>query len=512
MKNNNLKNIVMNSAYGMFSYVFVMISTMITRMAFARYLGRELLGLNTLFTSILQILQITELGIGNAIIVFLYEPVKLLDKEKTKALISLYKKVYNGFTIALLSIGLIVQMFILPKIVDTSIDIRMVQNYFFLFLFGVVCSYVCAYSKSIFYAEQKVRIVSVANAVQKTVVSCLQLIVIFVFENYYAFLLLFIAGNLLENILCHRIVMKSHPYLKEPVAERLSKEEKTKIINLVKSIFVVRMSDKILGQSDSIIINRMIDIVTLGMYGNYHTIFNAVLGLFSPIGAALTSSYGNLSVSASAEEKYDAYKKSYPFMHYVVLLFSCYFLAFIQDFIYLTYGLSYKLDNSTAFVLTIYLYVSLVVTIYYSYQNALGLHKLDQKQIIAQVPLNIISSVILAKYMGLNGVIWGTILSLIVFSFGFKGRYLYQYVFNQKISIYYTKIIKNSLLSILIFVFIMKLNNVYVIDSFIAFFIKAVVLMAITTFLATSMMMLDVDFRNYIIKMIKQLKNKKVSG
>jgi len=504
MKNSNsrLKNIITNSAYGMFSYVFVMISTMITRMAFAHYLGRELLGLNTLFTSILQLLQITELGIGNAIIVFLYEPVKLMNKEKTKALISLYKKVYNIFAIALLTIGLLVQFFVLPEIVNTSIDIRIVQNYFFLFLLGVVCSYILAYSKSIFYAEQKVRIVSVANAAQKTIVSCLQLIAIFVFENYYVFLLLFITGNLLENIICHTIVMKTHPYLKEPVTETLTVEEKSKIVNLVKSIFIVRMADKILGQSDSIIINRMIDIVTLGMYGNYHTIFNACLGLFSPIGAALTSSYGNLSVNATSEEKYDAYQKSYPFLHYVTLLFSGYFLSYIQDFIQLTYGMSYKLADSTAFVLTVYLYVSLVVTVYYSYQNALGLHRLDQKQVIAQVPANIVFSVVLARYIGLDGIVWGTILSLVIFSFGFKGRYLYQYVFDKKISIYYIKTLKNSLLSLLVFIAIVIINSIYIIDSFIGFFIKAIVLFVITTLMATVVMLFDVNFREYFKKLI----------
>ena len=125
------KNSLLNSLAGMISYAFVMIATLATRTMFARYLGEELLGLNTLFTSVLQILQITELGIGNAIIVFLYEPVKYADKEKTKALIRLYKRVYNIFAFALLVIGIIVQFTIIPRIVNVkTVDMVTVQRYF----------------------------------------------------------------------------------------------------------------------------------------------------------------------------------------------------------------------------------------------------------------------------------------------------------------------------------------------------------------------------------------------
>lgn len=108
-----------------------MVATMATRIAFARYLGEELLGLNSLYTSVLQILQITELGIGNAMIIFLYEPVKNSDKEKTKALIHLYKNVYNVFAGILLLLGIGVQVLLIPHIVDVNtIAMKTVQSVF----------------------------------------------------------------------------------------------------------------------------------------------------------------------------------------------------------------------------------------------------------------------------------------------------------------------------------------------------------------------------------------------
>ena len=511
--NSRSKNSIVNSIFGMLTYVFVMIATMATRIAFARYLGEELLGLNSLYTSVLQILQITELGISNAIIIFLYEPVKNANKEKTKALIHLYKKVYNVFAAVLLILGLGVQCLIIPSIVDVkTIDMKTVQAYFFLFLLGIVCSYLFAYNKSIFYAEQKNRVISIVNAAQKVIIGILQIIAIYKVHSYYWFLLLMIFGNLLENLICHFIVLKEHPYLKEPVKRQLSKEEHKKIVDLIKPIFVVRIADKVLSQSDSLIINGFIDIITLGMYTNYHTIFNACLGLYNPVGAALTSSYGNLAVDADSDEKYRAYLKSYSPFHFIAVVFSCLFLAYIQDFTYIAYGAKYVLPNSLSLIMTIYLYLTLVKTVYYSYQNAMGLHKLDQKQMIAQVPFNIVISIFLARRMGLNGVILGTILSLLIFSFGFKGMYLYRYAFHREIAKYYKKTVKELAVTGILFVIIYIITNRFPTYSLGTFVFKVLVMTIVIVLLTLSVFSFDKEFKEIMLSFKNKVVGRKNNG
>ena len=507
--NSRTTNSIINSIFGMLAYFFVLVATMATRIAFARYLGEELLGLNSLYTSVLQILQITELGIGNAMIIFLYEPVKNSDKEKTKALIHLYKNVYNVFAGVLLLLGIGVQVLLIPHIVDVNtIAMKTVQLYFFLFLVGIVCSYLFAYNKSIFYAEQKNRVISIVNAGQKVVVGILQVVAIYQFHNYYVFLILMIIGNLAENLICHFMVLKEHPYLKEPVKEKLSKTEQKKIVELIKPIFVVRIADKVLSQSDSLIINGFIDIVTLGMYTNYHTIFNACIGLYNPIGSALTSSYGNLAVDADAEGKYRAYLRSYSPFHYIAVFFCCLFLAFIQDFTYIAYGAKYVLSDSLSIIMTIYLYLTLVKTIYYSYQNAMGLHKLDQKQMIAQVPFNIIVSIILAKFLGLNGIILGTILSILIFSFGFKGKYLYEFAFHENIRKYFSKTFKDFVLSGILFTVIFLITNKFRTITFGAFIIKAALMSIGIIISSMAIFATDREFRSSMLTLVRKFLKK----
>ena len=62
---------------------------------FIKILNVEYVGINGLFSNILSMLSLTELGLGTAIIVNLYKPLHDNDKEKIKTLMNFYKKSYN---------------------------------------------------------------------------------------------------------------------------------------------------------------------------------------------------------------------------------------------------------------------------------------------------------------------------------------------------------------------------------------------------------------------------------
>lgn len=54
-------------------------------------MGVEYLGLNSLFTSILQVLNLAELGVGSAMVYSMYKPIAENDKSTICALLKLYK-------------------------------------------------------------------------------------------------------------------------------------------------------------------------------------------------------------------------------------------------------------------------------------------------------------------------------------------------------------------------------------------------------------------------------------
>ena len=145
--------------------------------------------------------------------------------------------------------------------------------------------------------------------------------------------------------------------------------------------------------------------------------------------------------------------------------------------------------------MTIYLYVTLVKTIYYSYQNSMGLHRLDQKQTVLQVPFNIIVSIFFAKWLGITGVIWGTIVSILIFSIGFKGKFLYEIAFGQKASKYYIKTFKDALLTSGVFILAYLLSNLVLVTTVVGFLVKSVLLSFGLVCICIAVFSIDSEFR-----------------
>ena len=85
MKTNRKKNSIKNVIGSMFSNIITIIIGLVAQAIFIKILGSEYLGLNGLFSNIITMLGIVELGIGNAIIYNLYKPIAENNIDKIKS-------------------------------------------------------------------------------------------------------------------------------------------------------------------------------------------------------------------------------------------------------------------------------------------------------------------------------------------------------------------------------------------------------------------------------------------
>ena len=69
------KNTRKNFASGLVYRIAFLLFQFITRTVIIWQLGAEYSGLDSLFTSILQVLNLTELGVGNALVFSMYKPI-----------------------------------------------------------------------------------------------------------------------------------------------------------------------------------------------------------------------------------------------------------------------------------------------------------------------------------------------------------------------------------------------------------------------------------------------------
>lgn len=99
-------NITKNIKYVVASEFLLAVLKFLSRRVFVLLLGREYLGLNGLFTDVLSMLSLAELGFSVSITYGFYRPVAQGDTEMIKSLVRLYRRVYRIIGLAILALGL----------------------------------------------------------------------------------------------------------------------------------------------------------------------------------------------------------------------------------------------------------------------------------------------------------------------------------------------------------------------------------------------------------------------
>ena len=225
---NSIKNTIVSI---LMSAITILIG-LITQKIFIEMLGTEYLGLNGLFTNILSMLAIAELGIGSAIIYSLYKPIAENNETKIKSLIEFYKKSYRIIAIIVLIIGLAVMPFLNIIVGETEIK-ENINILYLLFLFDTVASYLLTYKRSILYANQKTYIINIIHILYLILMNSLQIIMLIITKNYIIYLSIKIVFRILENVIITMIANRMYPYIKEKDIEPIDFETKKNIVFLI---------------------------------------------------------------------------------------------------------------------------------------------------------------------------------------------------------------------------------------------------------------------------------------
>ena len=230
-----------NIKYSAVNYIAVNLLKFIVRMVFVKTLPIEYLGVNGLFSNILVMLSLAELGIGPAIVYSLYKPLAYGDRETVKSIMRLFKKVYIAVGAVILVLGLALFPFLDNFIKDGQI-VPQVHYFYLVFLLNTVVSYFWTYKRSLLIADQKQYVVNIYQAVTQVLVSVLQIIFLLIFENYWCFIILMLLGTILENFIIAFKADKEYPYLNE-AAEDLDLDIKKQIAKNTKAMICHKIGD-----------------------------------------------------------------------------------------------------------------------------------------------------------------------------------------------------------------------------------------------------------------------------
>lgn len=430
------KNSVRNAGTALIGQFLNNILRFICRTVFIATLGKEYLGISSLYSNILTLLSISELGIGSAVTYSLYRPLASGDEEKVAALMGFFRKAYRIIGLVILILGLCLMPF-LPKLMNGVTDKVNIYEYYLLYLIQTVVSYLFFSYKSILLtADQKKRVSDLISYGVQVSVNVIQILILVLWHNFFLYTLVFIFSNIVNNLLVARAVDRRYPYINQ-IHAGLSRAESRDVFRRVYAMFLYKISSAIGNATDNLLISSYISVVVVGLYDNYYMIIQIIQQVIKNIFGAFTSSLGNLYAVESSEKNYGIFRALNRLNEYIVVLCSVMFLVLFQPFITMWAGKDYLLSNGVLLIIVLNFETNYLNNIVQIYKDASGIFVRGKYRAVATAVLNLVISIILAERIGLSGIFLGSIIARLVTTTWFDAWLLYDQVFHRSVAEFY---------------------------------------------------------------------------
>lgn len=507
MKSERKKSSFKNMITAVSSNVLTIIVGLVAQAVFIKILGSEYLGLNGLFSNVISMLGIVELGMGSAIIYNMYKPIAENDHEKIKSLMHFYKKSYLIITLIISIIGIMIIPFIkyIVDIESVTVDVNVYLVYI-LFLLETICSYILSYKRSMLYADQKEYITNIIHMGYTIIVNTMQLTFLYFTHDYYLYLIIKVIMRLVENIVISSYVNRRYSYLLDNNVTKLDSKTEKDIFQKIKALFFHKIGGFIVSGTDNIIISKYLGLVTVGLYSNYYMIINAVQTVINHIIQATRASVGNLLVTESKKKQFDIFNKI-RFVNFWISCFSSICIFVIMDsFITIWIGYKFVLPTKVLLVLVINFFIVSSRSTYGAFKEAAGIFYEDRFVPIIESLLNIVLSIIFVKKFGLMGVFMGTVASgLVLWCYSYP-KYVYKNLFGRS----YYDYIKETIYYLIVFVLVAGFSySLAILISFENVYLQFISNVLIALIVPNVIMLLlfskDENFK-YFINMLKGFK------
>ncbi len=412
---NSLKNYGMN----VFAQIASILLSFIGRTFFIKILSIDYLGVNGLFSNILSLLSLAELGIGTAITYMMYKPIADNNVAKVVAYNQLFKKIYNIIGLVVLVVGLIFTPFIYLIIKEEPDISENLYIIYVLFVCNSSISYFFTYKRSLLIAYQKEYINSANNVQFALIREVLLIILLLLFRNFYIYLAAQIFITFLSNLAISLKVNKLFPEILAAKSAGISKDEIHTIIKNTAGMVCHKIGSVVVSGTSNIFISYFVGIASVGIYTNYVLISKCAQQVIGNGVNSLTASFGNLVAMSDNNEVKIVFNKIY-FINFLIAYFiSVLFFVLVAPFIKVWIGDEYLLNNYATLIIAINtLFFNQIRIPYQIIINTYGLFWQIRWKSIIEAILSIIFSLIFAAWFkwGITGILLSAMFSNILTS------------------------------------------------------------------------------------------------
>lgn len=438
-----------NIIWGAVNQIVAIGAPFVVRTMLIYSLGAEFLGLNSVFASILQVFNMADMGFSSAITFSLYKPLARKDTQRICALMGFYRKVYKLIGLGLIIVGLGLMPFLPYLVKGSSPEGINIYILYLIYLANTSISYLFfAYKNALLSASQRQDILSNINTLVIILRAVTQLLMLILFSNYYLYVVCLPIFSLILNILVAIITNKMYP---DYICTRdLPKEDIIAIITQVKGLLIGKVGVISRNSFDTIIISAFFGLIDAAIYSNYYYILSAVLCIVTIFTDSIRGSVGNSIAIESKDKNYDDFLR---FNYYTAWIGSwcmiC-LLCLYQPFMYLWTKGELVASNYTMILFCIYFYISQMGQMRAVYSSAAGIWWELRYLQIGEAVSNLILNIGLGYFLGMEGVLYATIISVTLFSFIGIGKMLMQIYFHRSSAEYFYEMLLYTLVTMFV--------------------------------------------------------------
>ena len=489
MKISVAKNTIQGSIWGIASKSVSILLPFVIRTLIIHELGVEYAGLGSLFSSILQVLSLADLGIGVAMVYAMYKPVAEDDIESISALLAFYRKVYIVIGGVVGALGLLILPFLEIFIQGAIPDNINIYILFLIYLANTVLSYsFLSYYSSILSAYQREADNSRIQLVINVLAYILQIVLLILSKNYYIYILVLPISVLCINITRYFYVRKHYPRIE--CRGTISRKTKNEIKKNVSALVMFKIGNAIVNSVDTIIVSAFMGLVITAYYNNYYYIISALTTLIVVVFSSITAGIGNKLITNSIDQiQKDFFRILYTNGGIVTVCTTCLY-AMYQDFITLWVGKECLFSFVTMALFCAYFFLHTIRRTVLMYRDAAGIWYDNRFQPIISAVLNLGINIVLINLIGINGVIISTLVTMLFIDFPWESILLMKKVIKLPSYNYFIKVLTYfgiTCISCCLYSLIRNYINIsnlvisLIVDGLLSLFISSIVFVILTS-------------------------------
>ena len=421
------KRTIQNSKVSLIIFLLQIFVGFYSRKIFLDYLGDEVIGLNTTIGNILSFLNLAELGIGIAMATSLYKPIHDEDQDAIVDILTVQGILYKR--IALLLCGMSIPVLIALPFIFPSVECGIIYVYvaYIVFLSGSLFSYLWNYRQVLIQADQKNFKLDPWNNMVRFAKIFLQIaLLLFTPLGIWGWIGAEFAGNIASVFVINYVIKKEYPWLHQSsVSAKVLLQRHKELLKKTKQLFIHKISGFVLTQTSPLVIYAFVSLTMVTYYGNYMILIGYCSTFLKVIFSGMGASIGNLIAERNKKHTMEVFWELFTSRIWVAGI-ACFALYIIIDpFITLWIGSKYLLSESTLLLLVLTMFIGISRSVIDSFREAYQLFG-DIWAPIAEACLNLGGSILFGYLWGLNGVLLGVNLSLVLIVLLWKPYYTFR--------------------------------------------------------------------------------------